>query len=81
LKDGVSADNGETLRVSIGSSLEDTERRLILATLDRTQGQKRRAAGLLGISVKTLYNRLKAYGLRADGGPVRGDDVGPDPTT
>jgi DNA-binding NtrC family response regulator len=56
--------------VSIGSSLDETERRLILATLDHTQGKKRRAASLLGISVKTLYNRLKAYGLRADGDPA-----------
>jgi len=81
LKNGGSADDGETLRVSIGSSLDDTERRLILATLDHTRGQKRRAAGLLGISVKTLYNRLKAYGLRPDGDPARGDDTGPDPAT
>jgi DNA-binding NtrC family response regulator len=81
LKDSASADDGESLRVSIGSSLDDTERRLILATLDHTRGQKRRAAGLLGISVKTLYNRLKAYGLRADGNPAREDDSGPDPAT
>jgi DNA-binding NtrC family response regulator len=79
LKDGAPPDEGETLRVPIGSSLEDAERRLILATLDHTRGQKRRAASLLGISVKTLYNRLKAYGLQADGEPARRVDDRPDP--
>ena len=79
LKDGAPPDEGETLRVPVGSSLEDAERRLILATLDHTRGQKRRAASLLGISVKTLYNRLKAYGLQADGEPARRDDDRPDP--
>ena len=68
LKDGPLPDDGPMLRVTIGSSLEDAERRMILATLDHTRGQKRSAARLLGISVKTLYNRLKAYGLRPDGG-------------
>ena len=75
LKDGASPDDGETLRVSVGSTLEDTERRLILATLDHTRGQKRRAARFLGISVKTLYNRLKAYGKRTK------DDPPEDPAT
>jgi DNA-binding NtrC family response regulator len=39
----------------------DVEKRLIIATLDRLDGDKQRAAEVLGISVKTLYNRLNAY--------------------
>ena len=34
---------------------------LILATLDHYEGDKQRAAEVLGISLKTLYNRLNAY--------------------
>jgi two-component system response regulator AtoC len=46
---------------AIGASVGDMERRLILATLDHYGGDKRRAAQVLGVSLKTLYNRLHAY--------------------
>jgi DNA-binding NtrC family response regulator len=49
------------LRVDLGSSLADIERRAILATLRYCQGNKNRAAEVLGISLKTLYNRLSEY--------------------
>ena len=49
------------LRVELGSSLADIERRSILATLRYCQGNKNRAAEVLGISLKTLYNRLSEY--------------------
>jgi len=42
-------------------SLDESERRLILATLERCGGDKKRAAEILGISLKTLYNRLHLY--------------------
>jgi len=51
-----------TIEVEIGSTIKDMERRLILATLDACDGEKKRAAKTLGISVKTLYNRLNVYG-------------------
>jgi two-component system, NtrC family, response regulator AtoC len=54
-------EQGEYLRVSVGSSLDDSERRLIFATLDANQGDKKRTAEVLGISLKTLYNRLNRY--------------------
>jgi DNA-binding NtrC family response regulator len=41
------------------------ERRVILATLERCGGDKKRAAQILGISLKTLYNRLNVYAGRA----------------
>jgi DNA-binding NtrC family response regulator len=44
-----------------GESLDDSERRLIFATLERCSGDKKKAAEILGISLKTLYNRLHAY--------------------
>jgi transcriptional regulator with PAS, ATPase and Fis domain len=52
---------GDALCVRIGSRLSDVERWLIEATLDRFAGNKRRAADVLGCSVKTLYNKLNRY--------------------
>ena len=49
------------LQVQVGSSIADAEQRLILATLEHFQGDKERAARTLGISLKTLYNRLNVY--------------------
>ena len=49
------------LEVRVGASIQEVERRLILATLDQLGGDKKRAAELLGISLKTLYNRLSVY--------------------
>ena len=45
----------------VGGSLDDAERQLILATLEHCGGDKKRAAEILGISLKTLYNRLHLY--------------------
>jgi DNA-binding NtrC family response regulator len=50
------------LRISVGMSLDDVERTLITATLQAVGGSKTEAARLLGISLKTMYNRLHAYG-------------------
>src|SRR5207253_3341723 len=47
--------------IRVGTSLDDAERALILATLDSVSGSKAKAAQVLGISLKTLYNRLHAY--------------------
>jgi DNA-binding NtrC family response regulator len=44
-----------------GLALADTERMLILACLERNQGDKKAAAEELGVSLKTLYNRLRDY--------------------
>ena len=44
-----------------GGSLDEAERQLILTTLERCSGDKKRAAEILGISLKTLYNRLNLY--------------------
>jgi two-component system response regulator AtoC len=47
--------------VQIGSQLAEVERLLILATYESCGRHKERTAALLGISMKTLYNRLKEY--------------------
>ncbi|MGF6347589.1 sigma-54-dependent transcriptional regulator [Variovorax sp. W2I14] len=55
------APGGQQLVIEIGTQLADAERQLILATYERCGGHKERTAALLGISMKTLYNRLKEY--------------------
>jgi DNA-binding NtrC family response regulator len=49
------------LNFTIGTALADAQREIILATLHHHQGNKRLTAQTLGISLKTLYNRLKDY--------------------
>ena len=56
-----------TLQVRVGSSIAEVERRLILATLDELDGDKKRAAKILGIGLKTLYNRLSVYEAAREG--------------
>jgi len=55
------AAQGAVLHVQVGSSLDEVERRLILATLAELNGDKRRTAETLGIGLKTLYTRLSVY--------------------
>ena len=55
------AGEGDVLQITVGTPLADVERQVILATLRRCDGNKSRTAELLGISLKTLYNRLNAY--------------------
>jgi two-component system response regulator AtoC len=45
----------------VGSTLADAERRLILATLEREGGDKKKTAAILQIGLNTLYNRLREY--------------------
>jgi DNA-binding NtrC family response regulator len=52
---------GEHISLSVGATLEEVERRFILATLKHFEGDKRRAADVLGCSLKTMYNKLHAY--------------------
>ncbi|MFO1312417.1 MAG: sigma-54 dependent transcriptional regulator [Burkholderiales bacterium] len=49
------------LRIPVGTPLAEIERKAIYATLDLCEGNKRRCAGMLGVSLKTLYNRLAEY--------------------
>lgn len=52
---------GETVQVAVGTSLAEMEKRLILATLAKTNNNRTKAAELLGISVRTLRNKLHQY--------------------
>jgi DNA-binding NtrC family response regulator len=50
-----------TVPVKVGESIRTAERRLIEATLAHHGGDKRKSAETLGISLRTLYNRLRSY--------------------
>ncbi|WJF89402.1 sigma-54 dependent transcriptional regulator [Paraburkholderia bonniea] len=52
---------GDAMNVWVGTPLADAQRQIILATLKYCDDDKRRAAKALGISLKTLYNRLSVY--------------------
>ncbi len=56
-------DTGAGLQLQAGYSVSEMERKLILATLDQTDGNRTHAAKLLGISLRTLRNKLKEYRL------------------
>jgi DNA-binding NtrC family response regulator len=47
-----------TMTISPGTTVDEAERRLILLTLEHTRNNKTRAAEILGISLKTLHNKL-----------------------
>jgi len=53
--------HGNEIHMPIGATLDEIERTFILATLKHFEGDKRRAADVLGCSLKTLYNKLHAY--------------------
>lgn len=59
-----SAGELSSIRFPIGTTVEAVEQELILQTLAATNNNKTRAADLLGISLKTLHNKLKEYDAR-----------------
>ncbi|GAB5099446.1 sigma-54 dependent transcriptional regulator [Caballeronia sp. LP006] len=57
--------NGSSVQVTVGTALADVEDMLIRATLEAVGGTRHRAATLLGISPKTLYNKLQRMKLES----------------
>ena len=51
----------DEVRLGVGTTVEEAERQLIMKTLESTHNNKTRAAEILGISLKTLHNKLKEY--------------------
>lgn len=54
---------GPVVKIAVGDSLADVERRLIQRTLSFARGNKKKTAELLKLSLKTIYNKIKEYGL------------------
>jgi DNA-binding NtrC family response regulator len=63
-----------TITVPLGTPLSVAARELILSTLEHCGGERKRTAEMLGICTKTLYNRLREYGVRPE--PSRMGDNG-----
>ena len=63
----------QVMHIAVGTPLEEIERLAIAETLKLTGGDKRRAAMLLGIAVRTIYRKLDGTSRRRE----RGDE--PDP--
>jgi two-component system, NtrC family, response regulator AtoC len=53
--------DGDHLRLAVGLPLAEVERRAILTTVEHLEGDKKAAAEVLGVSLKTLYTKLKQY--------------------
>ena len=56
-----SSTDAATISVPVGTTVDAAERMLILRTLEATGQNKTRAAEILGVSLKTLHNKLKEY--------------------
>jgi len=58
--------SGPVITVPLGTPLSVAARELILSTLEHCGGERKRTAEMLGICTKTLYNRLREYGIREE---------------
>jgi DNA-binding NtrC family response regulator len=56
-------DAGPTVTLHVGATMADAEREMLRSTLAHTVGNKTRAARILGISLKTMHNKVKKFGL------------------
>jgi len=57
--------DANSVHLGVGTTVGEGERLLILKTLEATHNNKTRAAEILGISLKTLHNKLKEYGQQS----------------
>jgi DNA-binding NtrC family response regulator len=71
--------DADVVKIPIGTSIREAERHLIEATLERCDGNKAAASDVLGVSLKTLYNRLHAY--EAGAGPAADPGAADAPVT
>jgi len=65
--------NEDTITFPVGTPLEEVERQMIVRTVKKTNNNKTRAAELLGISLKTLHNKLNLYRERGQLSQEDGD--------
>jgi DNA-binding NtrC family response regulator len=72
-KDVPVEDTQDVVTIKVGTPIAEVERRLILATLRHCDSNKAKTAEILGISLKTLYNRLGVYRNGNTGEPHDGN--------
>jgi len=61
-RQSVELNEPDAVRLPVGTTVSEAEKALIMLTLQHTKNNKTRAAEILGISLKTLFNKLKEYG-------------------
>ena len=76
--EGVMAQAGAATRSLVGRTVSDVERDLILDTLDHCLGNRTHAANILGISIRTLRNKLREYSDAGLPVPGHGEQRGPE---
>ncbi len=62
----IALQDGEGIQILPGMTLNDVEKRAIMATLDHCAGNRTKTAQVLGISLRTLRNKLKSYNVAPD---------------
>jgi DNA-binding NtrC family response regulator len=67
----VPAERPDAVVLPIGTKLERAERELILRTLEANHRNKTRAAEVLGVTAKTLHNKLARYAAENAATPIR----------
>ena len=67
----IAVTDANSVSIRVGSTVGEAERLLILRTLEFTGHNKTRAAEMLGVSLKTLHNKLKEYESQRESGGVR----------
>src|ERR1017187_7485422 len=72
-----SANDPDAIRLGVGTTVGEAEKMLILKTLESTSNNKTKAAEILGISLKTLHNKLKAYGSSTADADAGKEDASP----
>ena len=63
----------EVVPLLIGSTVGEIERELVLQTLARCDGNRTRAARVLGVSVRTLRNKIRQYSAEGIDVPAHSD--------
>jgi DNA-binding NtrC family response regulator len=64
-KPGPAEGGNPFVQIRVGQSLQEAERQLLQKTLDFVKGNKKQAAEMLKISLKTIYNKMKQYGIES----------------
>lgn len=59
--DNQNTQSAPVIDVSSFPTLQELERQYLTMVLDKTAGNKAQAAKILGVSIKTVYNKLDAY--------------------
>jgi DNA-binding NtrC family response regulator len=65
LESGTTAQQDKSAAFTAGLTLQEMERQLLKKTLEATGGNRTRAAELMGVSLRTVRNKIREYGLPA----------------